>query len=327
MNKKIIFTTLGALLLSAQPINSFARDFLRFAGSSTVFPYVSAASENWSKSTNKKSPIVETLGTGGGFKNFCMGMGDNSADVAMASRKIIAEEQAACKAAGVNNIIELMIGYDGIVVAQAKTAAAMTLSRADLFQALAGDDKGKNPKKNWQEVNGKFASREIKVYGPGASSGTRDSLIELALSPGAKKLNPKADKDAIKKMASSLRRDGGFIDSGENDNVIVNKIKSDKMALGIFGYDYLLTNKDSLVGVAVEGILPTVDTIRNKTYPLSRPLFLYVKADALKNNPDLKNFLTFFMSDSNIGDNGKMVSLGLVPLKTAERTASVAKIK
>ncbi len=329
MNKKIIFTTLGALLLATQPINSFARDFLRFAGSGTVFPYVSATSENWSKTTNNKAPVIEQIGTGAGFKNFCMGMGDNSADVAMASRTIKPEEKAACQKAGVTDIIELKFGNDGITVVQAKNAAPLALWRADLFLAMWGENNGNSERKTWKAVDkNRFTSdRPLKIYGPGAASGTYDAFIELALEKGAGDANPKFTTEQVKKIAREIRRDGIYVDSGDNYNVIINKIKSDPTAIGVLGYSYLNANRDSVVAVSIDGIMPTADTIRSRKYPLSRPVFLYVKGDTLKKNANLKSFLKFFMDDSNIGDNGKMASIGLVSLKAAERAAAVAKIK
>ncbi|MGI9461025.1 MAG: substrate-binding domain-containing protein [Alphaproteobacteria bacterium] len=321
-----IIAVSGVVLLNT-PNLAFARDFLRFAGSSTVFPYISTTAENWSKMTGKKAPVVESIGTGAGFKNFCRGMQANSSDVSMASRRIKPSEMAICQKAGVNNIIELIFGYDGIVVVQSKNAPNMSLLRRDLFLALSSDRRGRNKTKTWKDVDGKFSNQPINIYGPGTSSGTRDSFIELVMEPGGKKVFPNMNKKALKELAVNIRRDGRYIDSGENDNIIINKVKVDNTALGILGYDYLVANKDSVRAVAIDNVLPTVETINDKTYPLSRPIFLYVKGDTLKKNEDLKKFLKFFMSEKNIGKRSKMARIGLVPLSKHMRAQSSRKIR
>ncbi|MCX8515391.1 MAG: substrate-binding domain-containing protein [Alphaproteobacteria bacterium] len=302
-----------------------ARDFLRFSGSGTVFPYVSAAVEKWVKQTNSPAPVVEQVGTGAGFKNFCSGMGDNSADVAMASRPIKPEEWQACKAAGVSRVIALPFGYDGIVIVEKKSSTPFNLTRADLFSALAAMPKmAKNTSRRWTDINAKYPARPIRIYGPGVASGTRDAFVELAMVEGGKKLMPNINGDEVKKMAAAIRQDGVYVDSADNYNLIINKLQSDGDALGIVGYDYLMQNQNAVAALPIDGIAPSLTSIRSKQYPLARTLYLYVKADRLTapTGQSLNQFLNLFLSEANIGDGGSMAERGLITFPAAMRANS-----
>lgn len=316
----VVSSAVGCLwALTLTPASATARDFIRIAGSSTVYPYTSLIAESWSKITGNKPPVVESIGTGGGFKNFCSGLGDNQADIAAASRPIKKTEWQNCQQSGVTNIIELKIGYDGIVLAQNINNPNLNLSVNDIFIALAANNPNKNKAKTWQEVNSQLPNRAIRVYGPGTTSGTRDSFIELAMQTGAEKIVKGQTKEQLQQLASNLRKDGGYIDIGENDNIIVTKLKSDRDAFGIFGYDYLIQNQTLIKAVAINNHLPSTATILSGQYPLARPLFIYVKADNLKQNPNLKSYLNFFFNENNIGEQSTLAKKGLVPLNKSER--------
>ena len=312
-------TILAGLLLSsllAPP--AAARNFLRFSGAGVVFPFVTAAIEPWVKQTNAPAPVIEQTGTGAGIKNFCSGMSDNSADVAMASRPIKADELAECKKNGVTKIIELPFGYDGIVIAQRKGNAPFNLTHQALFLALSRDMQQGKPKiNNWQTINPAYSTRPIRFYGPAVGTGTRDALIDLSLIPGANQATKGLTADKIKEMASTIRNDGVYIDAGDNFNLIVTKIQNDREALGVLGYNYLIQNQSAIAPASVEGVLPTVANIRSKKYPLTRLLYLYVKAERL--TPPLQQFLQLFLSEAVIGDNSTMAQKGLVPLPKGDR--------
>ncbi len=335
-----------------------ARDSISIVGSSTVYPFATVVAERFGKSSNFSSPKVESTGSGGGLKLFCKGLGVATPDITNASRRIKKSEYDQCQANGVTDIVEVLIGYDGIVLANAKGAEPMQLSRKDIYLALAklvpGAD-GKlipNPNKTWQDVNPDLPATKIEVLGPPPTSGTRDAFAELALEGGAKKIDDiknlrglKADqveeiekmvaklgiepawaaavekkgakakgKDVVKIIGRSVREDGAYIEAGENDNLIVNKLKANPNALGIFGFSFLDQNADSVQGSTIDGNAPTFEAIASGDYAVSRPLYFYVKKAHIGTVPGIEEFLTTFIDADTIGEDGYLIDKGLIPL-------------
>ena len=328
MLKKLLLAAAASLLAvgAAQ-----ARDQVRAAGSSTVFPYAQAAAEEYAKKTGKKAPVVESLGTGGGFKAFCAGVGENTTDIATASRRIKASEFAMCQGNGVKNITEVLIGYDGLSIAHSrKDKVEYDLTATDLFKALASEvpQGGKwvpNPYKTWNQIKPGLPNMPIRVFGPPPTSGTRDAFVELVMDVGceasgtmdaAKASMEKAAYDKLKKeKCGRMRQDGPFVEAGENDNLIVARLDSDPQAFGIFGYSFLSENADKLKSVAINGVKPSEKTIADFSYPVSRPLYFYVKNDHRKVVPGLDEFVKVFVSEDSIGANGFNIERGLTPLE------------
>jgi phosphate transport system substrate-binding protein len=310
-----------------------APDKIRIVGSSTVYPFTTAVAETVAKTGGIKAPVVESLGTGGGFKEFCSGAGPEKASVANASRRIKKAEFDACTKVGVNGIIEIKIGYDGISIAQSKAGTPMKLSMAQVYLALADqvpDKDGKlvaNPNKSWSDIDKSLPNIKIEVLGPPPTSGTRDAFHELFMELGAlqipalKELS-KSDSKAFGKAWKSLRRDGAYVEAGENDNVIVAKLEANKNAFGIFGFSFLEENAAKLRGVIVEGAEPTFENIASGKYKGSRPLFIYVKKQHIGVVPGLDKFVAEYVSDKALGKDGYLSGKGLVPLPKAEADAT-----
>jgi phosphate transport system substrate-binding protein len=303
-----------------------ARDQIRIVGSSTVFPFSTAVAENFGKVTKFKTPVVESTGTGGGMKLFCAGAGDDTPDITNASRRIKKSEYDTCAKNGIG-ITEVRIGFDGIVLANAKSAPRFTLSKQEIFLALAkqvpGPD-GKliaNPYKMWNEINPALPAEKIEVLGPPPTSGTRDAFVELAMDGGAETIESlKAlDKDTYKTVSQTLREDGAFIEAGENDNLIVQKLEANPTAVGIFGFSYLDQNADKLQGAIVDGKEPTFENIADGSYTVSRSLYFYVKQQHIDQVPGIKEYVAEFTNDRAWGDDGYLVEKGLIPLPVADR--------
>jgi phosphate transport system substrate-binding protein len=327
MRAGLSFAALAAVMTFAG--SAQARDQIRIVGSSTVFPFSTAVAEQFGKSAGFKTPVVESTGTGGGIKLFCGGVGVAHPDVANASRRIKPAEIETCARNGVADIVEIKIGFDGIVLARSKQAEQLKLTREQVFRALAKQVPvdGKlvpNPYKTWKDVDASLPAIEIEVLGPPPTSGTRDAFVELAMEGGAKKIPMLADlakskEDEFKKVAHSLREDGAYIEAGENDNLIVQKLQSNPNALGIFGYSFLEQNGDKVKGSVVDGSEPTFDSIAAGKYSVSRSLFFYVKKGHVGVVPGLAEFIAEFMSDRAAGDDGYLADKGLIPLPRAER--------
>ncbi len=324
-------TTLLAILLTLTISTAAdARDRIRIVGSSTVYPFSTYIAEQYGRKTSFKTPIVEATGTGAGFKLFCAGNGLDTADVANASRRLKPEELLECYKNSVKEIAEIKIGYDGIVVANAKDSKQFNLSVKDLFLALAKKVPSKqDPKKlvdnfykNWKEINPEFPDQKIEVYGPPSTSGTRDSFAELVMEGGCWHLEAfevnYADKDARKKACHLIREDGAYIDSGENDNLIVQKLASNKTALGIFGYSFLEENKNTVKAAAISGVEPSHETIADGSYLVSRPLYVYVKRSHIGKVPGIEEFIKEHVSDDAIAPFGYLEERGLIPLEENE---------
>jgi phosphate transport system substrate-binding protein len=323
MNKLLGAVATIALLAVADQAHA-ARDYVWAAGSSTVFPFSTRVAENFSKKTGKKSPKVESLGTGGGIKMFCGGAGEKFPDIANASRPMKKSEFQACQRAGVRDIVEIKIGFDGIVVASDKRAPDYNFKIEQLYMGLADQSfrngkVGKQSYKTWKDVNGALPANRILVYGPPPTSGTRDAFVELAMEGGAAKLPPLAkmkasDERRFKATVSPMRTDGGWVDAGENDNAIVGTIEKTPNALGVFGFSFLEENASRIKGAAVNGVKPTAATIASGQYPLSRSLYIYVKKSQVGVTPGLKDFVSEFVSDAATGRGGYLQGRGLIPL-------------
>ena len=306
-----------------------SRDQIRAVGSSTVYPFSKAVSESVAKSNPSiKSAIIESTGTGAGMKLFCAGVGVAHPDMVNASRRMKASEYADCAKAGVKDIIEIQVGLDGIAFAEAQGGPAMKLTPADVYKALAANPFGKpNTTKMWNEVNASLPAIPILVYGPPSTSGTRDGLAELILTKGcdtdpAMKALKDKDKDAHKKICTGVRDDGAYVDQGENDNLIVQKLAANPKAIGVFGFSFLEENSDKLKGVPMAGITPTYATISDFTYPGARPLYIYIKQAHLNSIKGLKEFAVEF--SKAWGPDGYLKKQGMVVAPEDVRTANAA---
>ena len=300
--------------------NVSARDEIRIVGSSTVFPFSTAVAEQFGKKTDFATPVVESTGSGGGLKLFCTGVGAEHPDIANASRRMKQKEFDLCKANGVTDIIEVKIGFDGIVIGNAIKAPAFDLTRKDIYKALAKDVSqygrmSENSFKTWNEVNPSLPAQAIEVLGPPPTSGTRDAFEELAIQKGA--IEAGVDKKAAKKVV--VRDDGAYIESGENDNLIVSKLEADPAKLGVFGFSFLDQNADRIKGSKVDGVEPTFDNIASGEYPVSRSLWFYVKKGHIGVIPGIEEYMAEFVDDDAIGEDGYAVEKGLIPLEDDER--------
>jgi phosphate transport system substrate-binding protein len=307
-----------------------ARDYINIVGSSTVYPFATVVAEQFGKSSSYKTPKIESTGSGGGFKLFCSGVGVEHPDITNASRAIKKSEFDTCAANGVKEIVEVKIGYDGIVLANSKQAAPLKLTRKDIFLALAKevpDPSGAeklvpNPYKTWQDVNPALPAKSIEVLGPPPTSGTRDAFVELAMEEGAKEfawIKALKDKKKFAAIAQTVREDGAYVEAGENDNLIVQKLEANPNAVGIFGFSFLDQNMDKLQGSFVDDVQPTFDAIADGQYPVSRPLFFYVKKAHADVIPGIKEYLQEFTSEKAWGPDGYLSEKGMIPMPDAER--------
>jgi phosphate transport system substrate-binding protein len=315
------------------------RDYVYIVGSSTVYPFSTVVAERFGRSTEFKTPKVESTGSGGGLKLFCEGVGVDHPDVTNSSRAIKESEIKICASNGVNDIVEVKIGYDGIVIANAIGSPAISLSRSDIFLALAkevpGDADGElieNPHKTWADVNPELPATKIEVLGPPPTSGTRDAFVELAMEGGCKSVPwikdlKKSDKNRYKSICHTIREDGVFVEAGENDNLIVQKLEANPNAFGIFGFSFLDQNGEKVKGAKVDGVAPSFDAIADGDYPVSRPLFFYVKKAHVDVIPCLRGFLREFTSDRAWGDEGYLSERGLIPMPVEERSQVAAAVR
>ncbi|MBL8708091.1 MAG: PstS family phosphate ABC transporter substrate-binding protein [Rhodospirillaceae bacterium] len=298
-----------------------ARDQLHIVGSSTVYPFSTAVAEEFGKGGKFKTPIVESTGTGGGMKLFCAGVGEGTPDITNASRKIKDSEIADCTANGVTSITEVPIGYDGIVVSNAKSEQQYNLTLKDIWLALAKEVPvdGKlvaNPYQNWNEVNAALPAEKIEVLGPPPTSGTRDAFVELVMEKGCHgiaEIEAISDKKAKTAACTAIREDGAWVDAGENDNLIVQKLVANPKALGIFGYSFLEENLDKLQGSIIEGVAPEFDAIVAGDYKVSRTMFFYVKNQHEGVIPGIREFVAEFTSDKAAGEEGYLADKGMIP--------------
>ena len=308
-----------------------ARDQIRIVGSSTVFPFAAVVAEEFGKTTDNKTPVVESTGSGGGLKLFCAGVGVDHPDITNASRRIKLSEVDRCAENGVTDITEVKFGFDGIVLANSKAIEPFSITLQQLFLALAKDvpsDGGMvaNPNQTWADVDASLPAVEIEVLGPPPTSGTRDAFVELAMEGGCKtfpdiKALKKQDKKAYKVLCHSIREDGAFVEAGENDNLIVQKLKANPSALGIFGYSFLDQNRDKVQGSTINGIAPDFDTIADGSYPVSRSMYFYVKKAHVGVIPGIEEYIATFTDEDAWGPYGYLADKGLIPLPDADREA------
>ncbi len=329
MKRTLAIAALASLAFAA---TAEARDQIRIVGSSTVFPFSTAVAEQFGKTSSFKTPVVESTGSGGGFKLFCAGAGVDDPDITNASRAIKESEVKTCVENGVTEITEVKIGYDGIVVANSRKAPAFALTVEQVWQALAKEVpvNGKlaaNPYKMWNEIDAALPAEEIEVFGPPPTSGTRDAFVELVMDKGCESFaEVKAlEKDAMKAACRTVREDGGFVEAGENDNLIVQKLEANPTALGIFGFSFLDQNADKIQGSTIGGVAPTFDAIADGSYPVSRPLFFYVKNAHVGLVPGIQEFVAEFLSDRASGDEGYLADKGLIPLPPEEHEEVLAR--
>lgn len=325
-----LINTASAIALAAAALTvataAQARDQIRIVGSSTVFPYTQAVAEQFANASGKAAPVVESTGTGGGFKIFCGGVGVDHPDITGASRAMKKSEYEACQGAGVESVTEILLGYDGLSVAHARSGAEISLTKAQIFQALAAkvEKDGQivdNPYKMWNEIDASLPATQITVFGPPPTSGTRDAFVELVMHPGCDAFPAiKAlEADAKKEVCERMRQDGPFIEAGENDNLIVQRLEADPASLGIFGYSFLYENQDKLVGTPIDGVAPSTETIADGSYAVSRPLFVYVKNAHRGVIPGLEDFLNEYVSEASFGEGGYLAERGLIPLDETKR--------
>ena len=309
-----------------------SRDQINVVGSSTVYPFSTVVAENFGNKTGIKVPKIESTGSGGGMKLFCKGLGTGHPDITNASRRIKKNEFNQCKENGID-VVEIKVGYDGIVIANSKKAKLLNLTKRQIFLALAkqvpeGNKEGgnliDNPNKKWSDIDPNLPNKKIEVLGPPPTSGTRDAFNELAIEGGCKtfpklKAIKKQDKKKYKAICRAVREDGAFIEAGENDNLIVQKLVENENAFGVFGFSFLIENEDKIQGSTVDGMAPTMETIVNKSYGVSRPLYFYVKLAHVDVIPGIREFLEEFTSEDSWGPGGYLEERGMIPMPEKER--------
>ena len=309
---------LAFIVLVFTSANVMARDQIKIVGSSTVFPFATVAAEDFGGRTGFKTPVIESTGSGGGFKLFCSGVGTEHPDITNASRQVKKSEVELCASKGVT-MTEHKIGFDGIVVGNSSNSPRFSLTREQLYKAVSNrvyidGQFVENPYTRWNEIDASLPDQEIRVYGPPPTSGTRDAFIELVNHHVCRK-EYGLEKKVAKENCSSMREDGRYIESGENDNLILKKLTASPDSLGIFGFSFLDQNTDKIQGTLVDGVEPTFENIAHGVYPVSRSLYFYVKNEHMGTIPGLQEFVDFFTSDAIIGEYGRAVDKGLIPLQ------------
>lgn len=329
MLKKLALLTIASLAASgcqdqASGGQGGTRTEIRIVGSSTVFPFAKAVAEQFSINGSNPSPILESTGTGGGMNLFCSGVGADTPDIENASRRMKASEFELCQSNGVTDVVEVQIGIDGIAIAQANDGTPFSLTPVQIYKAIAERPFGKeNTAKKWSDIDPSLPAFAISVYGPPSTSGTRDALTELIMEVGcvtdpATKALKDSDKEKFEAICHDVRADGGYVDAGENDNLIVQKLKANPNSVGIFGYSFLEENLDSVRGIPVSGVNPTYDAIASGEYPGARPLYVYVKKQHVGVIPGLRDYMIEFV---NAGTrDGYLVKAGLIASPDAVRT-------
>jgi phosphate transport system substrate-binding protein len=321
-----LLLTAVATALATVAVQAQARDQIRIVGSSTVFPFATAVAEQFGQKSGLKTPVVESTGTGGGIKLFCAGVGEDTPDIANASRQIKKSEVEACAKSGVKEITEVRIGFDGIVLANSKSHKPFALSEKEIWLALAKDVpvEGKlvaNPNMTWSQINPALPAEKIEILGPPPTSGTRDAFVELVMDRACEEFpEVKAlDADAKKAACQTIREDGAYVEAGENDNLIVQKLEANPTSLGIFGFSFLDQNIDRLQGSSIQGVEPTFENIADAKYPIARSLYFYVKNAHVGVVPGIREYISEFTSEAAIGDDGFLADKGLIPLPAADR--------
>lgn len=334
--KKIIITSIALLYLFivgiAQAVTGAARDYISIVGSSTVYPFATVVAESFGKKNRFKTPKIESTGSGGGHKLFGAGIGIEHPDITNSSARITKNQLKKDFKNGVKEVVEVKIGYDGIVVANSRQVPVFRLTKKDLFLALAKQvpvvgDQGvfkPNHYETWKQINPSLPDTRIEVFGPPPTSGTRDTFVELAMEGGANAFKwiaklKKSDQKRYKEICHTMREDGVYIEAGENDNLIVDKLSKAPEALGILGYSFLDQNTDKIQGAFIDGVQPTFQAISDGTYPVSRPLYFYIKKAHVDNIPGMREYLAEFTSEMAWGDEGYLTTKGLIPMPLEER--------
>lgn len=334
MTRKLLITSLAATAICAVSVTAHAqsaRDSITIVGSSTVYPFTTTVAEQFGRQGQFKTPKVESTGTGGGIKLFCNGVGPQFPDIANASRRIRPAELATCAQNGVKEVVEVKVGYDGIVIAENKGGQSLNLTRKDVYLALAKrvPDPANpntliaNPYTTWKDVNKSLPATKIEVLGPPPTSGTRDSFVEMYMEAGCRTFawlenQRSADEPAFKRNCDTLREDGAYVEAGENDNLIVQKLAANPNAVGIFGFSFLEENFDKLKGAMVDGVAPSFESISSGKYPASRPLFIYVKKQHVNVIRGIPEFIAEYTSEKALGEDGYLPDKGLIPPTKAE---------
>ncbi len=318
---------LGAASIAAAPLAAQEmRRNIRIVGSSTVYPFSRAVVERFARANpGVPTPIVESTGTGGGIKLFCGGVGAGFPDIANASRRMKLSEFRACAANGVSQITEVQIGLDGIAIATARATGMTGLTTRDVYVALAKTPFGKpNTTKTWKDVNARYPALPIRIYGPPSTSGTRSSVEDLLMEPGCA-ANPamaamkKTNEARYNQICKTIRSDGAYVDAGENDNLIVQKLEMNPGTVGLFGYSYLEHNDKQLKGLALNGVQPTYETIASFRYPGARPMFMYIKNAHLRAIPGIRAYAAEFVREGTFGPKGYLRPAGLIAMSDAQR--------
>jgi len=326
--KTMILAAAVAVIAAGPALAQQARDQIRAVGSSTVFPFTTTVAENYARTSGRKAPIVESTGTGGGFRLFCAGVGTQHPDISNASRAITKSEIEACAKNGVTSITEVKIGFDGIVLAVKKGSTRFDLTRQQVWLALArqvprNGQLVANPHQRWSDIDPSLPNIAIEVMGPPPTSGTRDAFVEMVMDFGCKdfaEIKAIADARARAQACAAIREDGKFIEAGENDNLIVQRLVAGQgVAIGIFGFSFLEENLDKLQAKHVDAVEPTFENISSGKYPVSRSMFVYVKNAHAGVIPGLREFVSEYVSDRSMGENGYLEKKGLIPLPKAER--------
>jgi phosphate transport system substrate-binding protein len=331
---KRILMTASLLALVTNPAFA-ARDQIRIVGSSTVYPFTTAVAEAFGKATGMKTPVVESTGTGGGMKLFCAGAGEDTPDFTNASRTIKKSEFEDCKKNGVTEIVEIKVGFDGLSVAHAKAATSFDLTKTQLFLSLAKEIPGAdgamiaNPNKLWSDVDKSLPATKIEVLGPPPTSGTRDSFAELVMGAGAEKIESlkalkQKDAKAFEAIWKAMREDGAYVEAGENDNLIVQKLEANPDAIGIFGYSFLEQNAEKIADIKIDGVGASYETIADGSYKVSRPLFIYVKKQHIDAVSGMKEFIAEYASEKALGEDGYLADKGLITLPKDQAEKSMA---
>jgi phosphate transport system substrate-binding protein len=332
-----ILMTASVLALIASPAFA-ARDQIRIVGSSTVYPFTTTVAEAFGKATKMKTPVVESTGTGGGMKLFCAGLGEDKPDFSNASRRIKKSEFDDCAKNGVTEIIEIKVGFDGLSIAQSNKGKPFDLTKQQVFLALAKmvpDKDGNlvaNPNKMWSDIDAALPATKIEVLGPPPTSGTRDSFAELAMAAGAETLPTmkalkEKDAKAFEAVWKTMREDGAYVEAGENDNLIVQKLEANPDAVGVFGYSFLEQNNKVLNNIKIDGVGATYETIADGSYKMSRPLFIYVKKQHMDVIPGMKEFIAEYTSEKALGEDGYLAAKGLITLPKDQATKSMEAAK
>jgi len=335
--KKPLLLAGTAAIVSAFTTQAFARDSISVVGSSTVYPFATVVAERFGKSTSFSTPKIEATGSGGGLKLFCSGIGVNTPDITNASRRIKTSEFEMCQKNGVTDVVEVLIGFDGIAVANSVNAEQLDMTSKDLYLALAkmvpnpdgSESLVENPYTQWSEINPDLPAIDIEVLGPPPTSGTRDAFAELAMEGGCGAFDfiTTMEDDQMKATCHTMREDGAFIEAGENDNLIVQKLEANPKAVGIFGFSFLEQNDDKVQSSIIDGFEAEFDAIADGDYSISRPLYFYVKAQHVGTVPGIEEYLAAFTSEQAWGDDGYLADKGMIPLPEEQRNEISEQVK